>query len=78
MDQSAQMKLKFRSPPEYEGLIPQPVPAVVGLPDWYKAMPQKSFSPIARQDTFTLKKCPPFIDAMTYGFLIPLAVDLKV
>ena len=64
--------------PEYEGLIPQPVPAVLGLPDWYKAMPQNSFSPIARQDTFTLKKCPPFIDAMTYGFLIPLTVDLKV
>ena len=78
MDQSVQMKLKFRCPPEYEGLIPQPVPAVLGLPDWYKAMPQNSFSPIARQDTFTLKKCPPFIDAMTYGFLIPLTVDLKV
>ena len=55
MDQSVQMKLKFRCPPEYEGLIPQPVPAVLGLPDWYKAMPQNSFSPIARQDTFTLK-----------------------
>ena len=78
MDHSVQMKLKFRCPPEYEGLIPQPVPAVLGLPDWYKAMPQNSFSPIARQDTFTLKKCPPFIDAMTYGFLIPLTVDLKV
>jgi len=51
---------------------------VLGLPDWHRAMPQKSFSPIARQDTFTLKKCPPFIDAMTYDFLIPLAVDLKV
>ena len=25
-----------------------------------------------------MKKCPPFIDAMTYGFLIPLAVDLEV
>ena len=25
-----------------------------------------------------MKKCPPFIDAMTYGFLIPLLVDLKV
>jgi hypothetical protein len=25
-----------------------------------------------------VKKCPPFIDAMTYGFLIPLAIDLEV
>src|SRR5262249_27918953 len=26
----------------------------------------------------TVKRCPPFIDAMTYGFLIPLACDLKL
>ena len=26
----------------------------------------------------TIKKCPPFIDAMGYGFLIPLVSDLKV
>jgi len=24
----------------------------------------------------TVKKCPPFIDAMTFGFLIPLVTDL--
>jgi hypothetical protein len=78
MDQSVEMKLKFRCPPEYEDLLPRPFPAVLGLPDWYKAAPQKSFNPIPQKDEFTVKKCPPFIDAMTYGFLIPLAVDLKV
>ena len=78
MDQSAQMKLRFRCPPEFEGLIPRPVPAVQGLPDWYKAMPQKAFNTVAGKEEFTVKKCPPFIDAMTYGFLMPLAVDLKV
>ena len=26
----------------------------------------------------TIKKCPPFIDAMTFGFLMPLVADLKV
>ena len=25
----------------------------------------------------TVKKCPPFIDAMTFGFLIPLIADLR-
>src|SRR3984893_13155064 len=78
MDQSVQMKVKFRCPPEYEGLIPQPVPAVLGLPDWYKAMPQQSFNPMTHKEDFTVKKCPPFIDAMTYGFLVPLAIDLEV
>jgi hypothetical protein len=78
MDQAVDMRLKFRCPPEYEKLIPQPFPAVRGLPDWYRSMPQKSFNPIAAKESLTLKKCPPFIDAMTYGFLIPLPVDLKV
>ena len=27
---------------------------------------------------FTIKKCPPVIDAMTYGFLMPLACDVTV
>jgi hypothetical protein len=78
MEQSAQMRLKFRCPPEYEKFLPRPFPAVLGLPDWYKAMPQQSFNPVARKEDFTVKKCPPFIDAMTYGFLIPLAIDLTV
>ena len=26
----------------------------------------------------TVKKCPPFIDAMTFGFLMPLVADLEV
>jgi len=78
MDHPLQMKLRFRCPPEYENLIPRPIPALLGLPDWYKAMPQKSFNAVTGKEEFTVKKCPPFIDAMTYGFLIPLAVDLKV
>jgi hypothetical protein len=51
---------------------------VLGLPDWFKAMPQKSFNPSLGEASQTVKRCPPFIDAMTYGFLIPLATDLKV
>jgi hypothetical protein len=51
---------------------------VLGLPDWFKALPAKSFNPTMGEDTETVKKCPPFIDAMTYGFLIPLAIDLDV
>ena len=51
---------------------------MLGLPDWYKAMPQKAFNSNHGQETQTVKKCPPFIDAMTYGFLIPLPIDLRV
>jgi hypothetical protein len=78
MDQANQMTLTFRCPAELASILPRPIPAVLGLPDWYKAMPQNAFNATMGEETQTVKKCPPFIDAMTYGFLIPLAVDLEV
>ncbi len=78
MDQANQMMLTFRCLPELESILPRPFPAVLGLPDWYKALPQRAFNPTMGEVSQTVKKCPPFIDAMTYGFLIPLATDLEV
>ena len=78
MDQANEMTLTFRCPPGLEKLLPRPIPAVLGMPDWFKALPLKAFNPSMGEEGFTVKKCPPFIDAMTYGFLIPLATDLEV
>jgi hypothetical protein len=78
MDQLNQMTLTFRCPPGLASVLPRPIPAVLGLPDWFKTLPQKTFNASTAQEDFTVKKCPPFIDAMTYGFLIPLATDLEV
>jgi len=78
MNQVNEMTLTFRCAPELDGLLPRPIPAVRGLPDWFKSMPSKSFNPTMGDETQTVKKCPPFIDAMTYGFLIPLVTDLEV
>jgi hypothetical protein len=72
------MTLKFRCPAELEGLIPPPIPASQGLPDWLKAMPQQGFNPMTMRDDDTVKRCPPFIDAMTTGFLLVLSCDLRV
>jgi hypothetical protein len=72
------MTLKFRCLPELEAFLPPPIPAVLGLPDWFKAMPAQAFNAMAQKTDDTVKRCPPFIDAMTYGFLIPLICDLKV
>jgi hypothetical protein len=77
-EQDSPLSLTFRCPVELEGLIPPPVPASVGLPDWLKAMPPQAFNALGQQETPTVKRCPPFIDAMTSGFLIPLICDLKV
>lgn len=72
------LALTFRCPKELEGLIPPPVPAAQGLPDWFKAMPAQAFSAVVGGEDDTVKRCPPFIDAMTHGFLIPLICDLHV
>ena len=70
--------ITFRCPPELEAILPRPIPAVMGIPDWFKTMPAKAFSDIVQAEQMTVKKCPPFIDAMTFGFLIPLVADLHV
>jgi hypothetical protein len=78
MSQNDEMTLTFRCPAELEGLIPPPVPAALALPDWLKAMPAQAFNALNQQETPTVKRCPPFLDAMTSGFLLPLICDLKV
>ncbi len=40
-------------------------------PDWLKEMPSKAFRALNQQIEPTVKRCPPFVDAMTNGFLIP-------
>jgi hypothetical protein len=73
-----ELPITFRCPPELASVLPRPTPAVLGLPDWFKAMPQTAFSALLDEEQMTVKKCPPFIDAMTYGFLMPLAADVHV
>lgn len=71
-----QVAVRFRCPPELEGLVPMPAPAVDGLPAWVREMPAVTMNPIVDAEDDTVKRCPPFIDAMTRGFLIPLVCDL--
>jgi len=71
------MIITYRCPPELEPVLPRPIPAVLGLPNWFKTMPQKAFSEVLQSEQMTVKKCPPFIDAMTCGFLLPLIADLQ-
>src|ERR1700675_3952272 len=77
MGEVNQMTLRFRCPRELDEILPRPIPAVLGLPDWFKHLPQKAFNPTMGADAQTVKKCPPFIDAMTCGFLMPLPIDLE-
>src|SRR3546814_13149433 len=58
--------------------LPKPQPAKRGLPAWLKTMPLTAWAADFEEEVKTVKGCPPVIDAMTHGFLLPLACDLHV
>src|ERR1700745_4095299 len=72
-----EMTLTFRCPKELEGLLPPPVPAAQGMPAAFKVRPPQAFNPVLAREHDTVKRCPPFVDAMTSGFLIPLICDVR-
>ncbi len=72
------MRVIFRCLPELESILPKPEAATRGIPNWIKSMPMTAFSDDLGEDIQTVKQCPPFIDAMTAGFLVPLACDVHV
>jgi hypothetical protein len=72
------LTLTFRCPVELEGHLTPPIAAARGLPDWFKVMPPLASSELMSGETETVKRCPPFIDAMSRGFLICLWCDLVV
>lgn len=71
--------MEFYTRPEYEGNIPEPKPAAKFIPDWFKKIPQYTDNRDAFGDSaMTAKKCLPMLDAMSLGYVIPLACDIQV
>lgn len=68
-------KLEFLTFDQYLGNIPAPYPARKLIPDWYKALEKRMHPGL---DSGTLKRCPPFLDAMVTGWIIPLAADVEL
>lgn len=72
------MRVIFRCHPALAGRLPPPAPARKALPDWLRAMPASAFSETHGLDVRTVKQCPPFVDAMAHGFIMPLPCDISV
>ncbi len=72
------MRITFRCDPALIDRLERPVPARAALPDWLRAMPATVFSPLHDTEVRTVKQCPPFVDAMSHGFVIPLPCDITV
>ena len=62
--------------------LPAPYPATRAVPDWLKNMPmeqalgQPGGAGEGVENVPTVKQCPPFLEAMTCGYIIPLAGDV--
>ena len=69
-------KIEFLCSKDDLGVIAEPYPAIQHMPDWYKHLPAK----IDKKDKLensTIRRCAPFLDAMSLGWIIPLAADVE-
>lgn len=63
-------QIEFHTPAATFDKIPHPYPASRHVPEWLKQMPTDL------ADGGTVKRCPPFITAMTAGYIIPAPHDM--
>jgi len=67
--------IEFLCEEEDYGIMPAPFPAKKDIPDWFKALPTKLGNKGFK--TSTIKRCMPFLDALSVGYIIPLAADVE-
>lgn len=74
------MKIKFSAPPFLIEAAANPVPALAAMPEWYKksGTGHDDFYPVPHKSNGTVKKCVPFLDALTTGYTILAAADIFI
>lgn len=71
--------IRFRCRSEDDGVIPPPVPAKTFMPDWFRKLPAVDPEKLSTGDSgLTVKRCMPFLDAMTAGWIIRLAATVRM
>ena len=72
-------EIEFLCRPKDEGIIAEPLPAKSVIPAWFRRLPGIDRSQVsAMNDGMTVKRCMPFLDAMSAGWIIPLAVPVRL
>lgn len=71
--------ISFYCHPDFEGVFPEPEPAIKHLPKWFKDLNHETDG----EDMFgnpnmTAKMCLPLIDNMSLGYIIKLAGDVRI
>lgn len=71
--------IRFLCQPQDEGVIAPPVEAKTMLPDWFRKLPPVDKQHASASDNgLTVKRCLPFLDAMTSGWLLTLAATVRL
>ncbi len=71
--------IQFLCDPQDLGIIAPPLAAKSSLPDWYRKLPAVDPEHLsARDNGLTIKRCMPFLDAMTTGWILPLAATVRL
>lgn len=61
------------------GVIAEPVPAKTVIPDWFRKLPAVDKNHVtALNNGLTVKRCMPFLDALTTGWILPLAATVRL
>jgi hypothetical protein len=72
-------RIEFVCAPEDLGVIAEPAPARTALPDWFRKLPPIDQNQVgARDNGLTIKRCMPFLDAMTTGWILPVAATVRL
>ena len=71
--------IEFLCRPEDSGVIAEPLPAKSVLPTWFRNLPGVDRSVLtATNNGLTVKRCMPFVDAMSAGWIIPIAATVRL
>jgi hypothetical protein len=72
-------RIEFLCEPDDKGVIAEPRPARDHLPAWFKKLPPIDRDVVsATNNGLTVKRCMPFFDAMTTGWILPLAASVRI
>ena len=72
-------RIEFLCAPEDQGVIAPPIPARDVLPAWFRRLPAIDVRHESVSDNgLTVKRCMPFLDAMTTGWIIPMPATVRL
>ena len=72
-------QIEFLCRPQDKGVIAEPVPAKTHFPEWFRRLPAVNKQHLTATSTgLTIKRCMPFLDALSAGWIVPLAATVRL